>query len=395
MSQKRMITPVQRILELEVIINKQKEAIAQLNDIVEALPGSIYLKNKEGVYLWNNIAARKKMQSVHLSKSIIGKTDYDLFSKQVADSFRINDIEVMETGKEHISEEVTKLVDGTKITHLSVKRPVYTKNKDVKGIIGISIDITDRKRAEEYRIKHEAAEKTIKFTNLLAGSMAHELRTPLQGIGAQIDLVEGILASKNQKQKDKNDNLRLVVKNIKHIIKNAARTINDMLIKIRTFANGKLPKLNFETRFIVSDIEEILNNYPFEKGQRELVVTIYNSDFKYLGEKSLTNHLLSNLLKNALYAIKETEKTDAGIIIETKTNNNFNQLIFRDTAIGIDKNFVSKIFDQFETKKSESGGTGLGLALCKMIVEDYGGNITCNSSIGKYTEFVINIPKVP
>lgn len=68
---------------------------------------------------------------------------------------------------------------------------------------------------------------------------------------------------------------------------------------------------------------------------------------------------------------------------------------YRDTATGIPKDFVDKIFDQFETKKNLHGGTGLGLAFCKMVMETcYKGSITCNSEEGKYTEFVLSFPKL-
>ena len=72
----------------------------------------------------------------------------------------------------------------------------------------------------------------------------------------------------------------------------------------------------------------------------------------------------------------------------------YNYLIVKDTATGIPKDFLPKIFDQFETKKSTSGGTGLGLAFCKMVMESYGGKIECNSELGKYTEFVLSFPKI-
>jgi two-component system aerobic respiration control sensor histidine kinase ArcB len=78
----------------------------RLKSVIEHLPGSIYWKDKEGVYLGRNTFSLEKMQSVELERGstvkgdVIGKTDYDLFSKEVADRYREHDLTVMRTQKE-------------------------------------------------------------------------------------------------------------------------------------------------------------------------------------------------------------------------------------------------------------------------------------------------------
>lgn len=296
-------------------------------------------------------------------------------------------VKVMETGE---SQNIEEEHNGR--WYLSIKKPLFDESDtNIIGVIGISIDITDRKKSEEYRIEKEAAEKVAKFTNLVAGSIAHELRTPLSGINSYMDLIE-MLPDSKQTQAEKDNFLKMAAKAIKSTISSTSHVITDMLLKVRTFATGQVPQTTFEEISITTDIENLLDTFPFEKNTQELVNVVYKTRFKYLGDKVLTNHVLGNLLKNALHAIIEAGKGD--ITIELKTEGDNNILIFRDTASGIPKEFLGKIFDQFETKKTTHGGTGLGLAFCKMVMDYYQGTITCDSKEGEYTEFVLTFPKV-
>ena len=364
-------------------------------DVLSKLPTSVYWKDKKGVYLGANIRAAHEA-GLNSVKELIGKTDYDLFTKQQANQFKKNDLRVITSGEELSVEEISYLPDGEKLIKLSTKKPLVNKKGQIAGVIGISIDITDRKKAEEYRLKNEAAQKVIKFSNLVAGSIAHELKNPLGGIRQQMETWQGMALSVDKiSQKDRDDFVKNVTNRVIKTVDETTYVIGDMLKKVRSFATGTVHHGEFEEAYIAPDIEHLLNTYPFKNDEKELVSVFCNSKFKYLGDKTLTAHVLSNLMKNALHAIKETSKANANITIETKTEGDFNLLIFKDTAIGISKDFVDKIFDQFETKKDIHGGTGLGLAFCKSVMEDtYGGSITCNSKEGKYTEFVLSFPKI-
>ena len=362
-----------------------------ISNIINEVDGSLYWKNIEGVYLGCNAFGARL---VHLKNAheIVGKTDFDIFPKELAETLRKNDLEVMSHKKEVSFEEEIDLEGDKKIVLLSFKRPLYDKYGKIAGVIGNSVDITDRKKAEELRIKHETAEKVIAFAKLMAGSMAHELRTPLGMIASRIDLLKMTF-----KELEPNEEVKKVFLSEYSIIKGAIEqgmhTVKDMLLKLRSFAIGKLPEVDYRELSISADIEKFLSSFPFQKGEKKLIKVIPSEGFFYFGDTTLTSHVIGNLVKNARDAIKENAgKGD--ITIELKKNEKFNQLIVRDTATGIPKEFLTKIFDQFETKKSVSGGTGLGLAFCKMVMESYGGNITCNSELGKYTEFVLSFPKI-
>ena len=387
-------------LELELkklhqLLKEKTERLDYLEKLLDAAPGNVYCKEKgKFIYCNNNLANIFKLQS---HKDVFGKTDYDFMSKELADITMLNDKIIMETGKGTIIEEKGLSVDGEPATYLTNKIPLRNMSNKVVGIVGISIDITDRKKAEELHLKHEAAKKVISFTNRIAGSIAHELRTPLAIINTQADL-QNMMLSSDKPQHEKDDIYKQVIKNTKDTIKSSAYVIDDMLIKIRSFSQGKIES-TFNTISITTDIEEFLSTYPFKENEQKLV-KLKNFDslenrFKYLGDSILTKHMFSNLLKNSLYAIKETEK--GKVTIELKagdTKDKFNYLIFKDTASGIAPECIDKIFNHFESKKGTSGGTGLGLSFCKMVMETYGGDIICRSKLGEYIEFVLSFPKI-
>jgi signal transduction histidine kinase len=165
-----------------------------------------------------------------------------------------------------------------------------------------------------------------------------------------------------------------------------------LLTKLQSIFDNKHTGLEFEPNFIKHAIDSAIKEYPFYKKEKELVVwdEKNNTDFTYLGDALLTKHILFNLIKNALRAIKEAEHGE--IYISLYSDNQFNYLIFKDTASGIPAEDLDSVFQQFNSKSK--GGSGLGLAFCKMTMQSYGGDITCDSKEGGFTVFTLSFPKL-
>ena len=381
--------------------HKREQSITNYyENLIALIPANVYWMNRENVFLGCN-DQQARLAGLKSRYEIVGKTNYDMPWKKQAKALNALNNKVMETGIPHIAEEKAEMIFGKTAKEgvfLSQKMPLFDDDGVVIGLLGVSIDITDRKRAEEYRRKceAEAAKKTVNFSNLVAGSIAHELKNPLAGIRMQMEVLRTLNLEKIQ-PKEASPIIDDVTSAIIKTVDNTNYFINGMLKKVRTFATGEAHHTAFEQLSITADVEDLLATYPFTKNEQDLVKTAFNIRFKYLGDKILTGHVLSNLMKNALHAIAQTDKEDATITIETKEDpsGKFNLLIFRDTATGIPADFVEKIFDQFETKKDVHGGTGLGLAFCKAVMKDnYGGDITCTSKEGEFTEFVLKFPKL-
>ena len=362
-------------------------------NIVDVIPGSLYWKDRNGVYLGCNKVMVKEAK-VQSAKDIVGKTDHDLWLEN-AEKIRANELEVMRTGVDTIKEELVKVgKNGTMYFH-SVKTPLRDNKGNIIGVLGNSFDITDRKRAEEKALRLEK-EKTVIETKKqvisdLAASIAHEVGNLLSGIIINVQLLSYGLKPKvaelAEKDGSKYQNFLDLFNDLETSINSAKFMFESIKMNIRS---GSIDKTQFKSAYIAHDIETVLNScFPNEEKVAEIKWD-KSQDFKYRGIPSYTCNILINLIKNALYFIKEEKRGE--ITITLKKGEKFNELIFEDTARGIPAEVLPKVFTQFSTTRK--GGSGMGLTFCKRIMHEYGGDIVCESEFGSYTRFILNFPVV-
>lgn len=237
-----------------------------------------------------------------------------------------------------------------------------------------------------------------------AGSIAHELRTPLLSIRAGASGIANYLPSLLQTYQLAHQHqlpvpamrsahlnaLQGVVDRIDHEANHANAIIDMLLISVRgpDSAHHVLTHCS-----IVQCIDMALARYPFSEQERALVNWQQDQDFIFKGAELLTVHVLFNLLKNALRHIDQAGKGDIAIQIETTRASN--RLIFRDTGGGIPPEALAHIFMRFYSSSSDKElGTGIGLAFCRDVMDIFGGTIHCNSTHGEYCEFVLTFPTV-
>jgi PAS domain S-box-containing protein len=177
------------IEQQQAIIEEKRAEIFRLKSVIEKLPGSIYWKDRNGVYLGCNEFVLKMAGARH-DKEIIGKTDFNMPWKRYAEELRIIDKKVLKTELPVEIEESPVLADGQQVVVLTNKVPLRDENGDVIGIISISVDITERKQMEaileDTKNKAELANQT-KMAFL--ENMRHDIRTPLTGIIGCADIL--------------------------------------------------------------------------------------------------------------------------------------------------------------------------------------------------------------
>lgn len=229
-------------------------------------------------------------------------------------------------------------------------------------------------------------ESTKEMQNILtlSGSIAHELKNYLMGINICAELSESRLKDITNICSEITESK---LKNIRQRVKAASYLISNLQLQMKSIVTGKLSTEGFERYSMAKNIQEALEQYPFDAGEKELITVVATTDFNYVGNPVLTNHILYNLIKNSIRAIKNADKGKITITLEL--GKKFNTLIFRDTATGIPKDFLPKMFGLFESQMTAQGGTGVGLAFCKLVMQSYGGDISCDSVEGEYTEFVL------
>jgi signal transduction histidine kinase len=137
-------------------------------------------------------------------------------------------------------------------------------------------------------------------------------------------------------------------------------------------------------------ITETIDRYPFSFNQKNLMHWKDQgaNDFQIKGKAILITHILFNLIKNALYYIEKAGKGE--ITISLKPGDKFNTLYVKDTGTGMPPEVVGHVFDRFFSRTPH--GAGIGLTYCKMAMETFNGNITCQSVDGEYTLFTLTFP---
>jgi PAS domain S-box-containing protein len=396
-----------------------KIILPHLNEVLKLLPGSIYLKDAKGTYLGCN-EFQAKMAGFDNPDHIIGKTDYDLPWKNDADAIRATDKRIMNSKvPEEIVEQAT-LHDGTQLIMLSIKAPLYDEGGKVIGIVGTSLDITERKQAEEReRIALEQAaiaetnrrkveEESKRVLMILAGSIAHDLRTPLACLSAINHSLKKCLpilkqyydaAKKSGLDIDEEIDERYL-KRIENIQKEP-EDITRFIIEMHTFIDDNLKAIkhndpnslkqeNLVECKSYKGLDHALDSYPFNPGERELIDFDRNYYFNFLGNPMLFVRIIFNLLNNSLYQIHQNGK--GRIFISSEEQPESNIIRFKDTAGGAPPEIVERIFDGYMTTKEK--GTGVGLAFCKVTMESFGGSIECHSVEGDFIEFILSFPKI-
>ncbi len=367
-----------------------------LENIIANMPGAVYWKNRNGVFLGCNDNLAKLFQ-LNSRRDVIGKRDADFMPPEDVEMMRRNDWQVMDSGKAESMEETAVMADNIKHTYLTNKVPLYDDaHKEVVAVLGISLDITDQKKAEILEKEKAIAEKNAEVMQTLAGSIAHELRTPLSVVSINLDrlqLQRGKLDFKDQEEAAAS--FDKYFHDTKGALKETAQMIDMLLVKIKSVASETVDTSHFTPCSMFASIQDLLERYPFKPSEQNIVIWQPNKeqDFTYQGDIILTRHVLYNLIKNALRALKEGDGGNITIRLN-QHEKQVNQLIFRDTGPGIPAEFLPKIFNKFESSNPITSGSGLGLVFCQIVMQGYGGDITCRSELGKYTEFILHFPKV-
>jgi signal transduction histidine kinase/CheY-like chemotaxis protein len=233
--------------------------------------------------------------------------------------------------------------------------------------------------AEEY------AQRKSKF---LAG-MSHEIRTPLNSV---------IGFSEQLSQ----DDLPTTQKEQVNAIRNSSEMILDLVNEILDFSKYETGKMNFEnTTFMLNQvIDEVFTTMNIHALKKQIgLENISNIDETICceGDRTRLKQVLMNLLGNAIKFTRKGKVTLNALVESGLADDLILKVSVKDTGIGIDKNHLPHIFDEFSQvaeaqKATRHKGTGLGLAICKKIIELQGGSIKVTSAPGQGSVFSFELP---
>ena len=258
---------------------------------------------------------------------------------------------------------------------LSVNIVPLVEDKRVTGTLIYVEDITEKRKGEA-RLRR--AENLASLTTLAAG-VAHEIKNPLGSISIHLQLLQKALAKKIDISDSKTDKYFDV---IKEEVDRLNRIVVDFLFAVRP--------MNLELREgdINKLISQIMDFVRFEMEQSKIMCLLeLDKDLpKILLDERYMKQAILNLVKNAQAAMPE-----GGVFtIATKYIENEIRILICDTGIGIENEYLSKIFEPYFTTRET--GTGLGLTQVYKIIREHNGEITVDSQPQTGTEFRISIP---
>lgn len=378
-------------VELQDKINESENIKNFLNSILEHIySGVIVVDNSGQVTVFNKAAEN----ITHIKKE-------DLLGKNYRSFFQPSNIEksksllyTLATGKEshHRQKEITTSDGESKIVEFSTSI-IRDINGEQLGVAEVFNDISELKKMQE-KIGHI---ETLAALGEMAANVAHEIRNPLGGIGGFAGLLQRKLAKDDDRQKL-----------VKPIITGVNR-LNNIVSDLLTYTRPQKLTLNqINLNEILSEIVDFFR-MSIESDERKNIniKTDFRSPdcFVYL-DSSLFQQVVINFLKNAADAIDK----EGNIIVRTESNIptnmsdvltdeekqelldmfSFVEISIIDDGSGIEPDIAQKLFNPFFTTKED--GNGLGLSICRKIINLHEGDIHVESKVNEGTKFIITIP---
>ncbi|MDA3789365.1 MAG: transporter substrate-binding domain-containing protein [Desulfobacula sp.] len=364
----------------------------RLKTLVKTIPDLFWLKDRDGVYLACNFRFEKFFGAKE--SEIVGKTDYDFVSKELADFFREKDQAAILAGQPSMNEEeVTFADDGHQEFLETIKTPVIDDQGKIIGVLGIARDITERKKAAEIKEAMETRlrqSQKMESIGTLAGGIAHDFNNILAAIYGYSEFALEDIAQPDILRKD-----------LEQIFKGAERAKN-LVQQILTFSRKtEHEKRALQISLVVKEALKLLRaSIPSTIDIRQNI----SSEAIVLTDPTQIHQVVINLCTNAYHAMRDSGGTlgvalkdieisrDSAIPELKPGEGRYLQLEISDTGTGMDEEIKSKIFDPYFTTKGIGEGTGLGLAVAHGIVESHGGCINVYSEPGQGTTFHVYFP---
>ena len=349
-----------------------------LEVIVDNLPIPIFYKDIQGVYLYCNEAFGELLELDR--QKVIGKKDYDLnIAEEKVDIYRQSDDKVIKYKVTTVDETYMERSKDDKFIEVT-KVPLWDYKKEVVGIIGIVIDLTEKKATER-----ELEKLRLDFFS----NLTHEFRTPLNLIFSSVQLIDKSIS------KIKHGDINVLIRYLNIIEQNGMRLLKlvNNLIDSTRIDSGCLD-YNPKNKDIVNFVENICDSVvEFSKLQNLELIFDTDEEEKIISfDSDKMERIMLNLLSNAIKYNKETGKID----VKIKCNDDYIDISVIDTGVGIPNDKIDYVFEKFKqvdnrlTKISE--GSGIGLSIVKSLVELHKGIINVSSKVGVGTEFKVSIP---
>ncbi|MBM3436456.1 MAG: tetratricopeptide repeat protein, partial [Bacteroidetes bacterium] len=355
-----------------------------LQVLMDTIPNPMYYTDRSGVF----IGCNRAFKEIHRlgSEDIIGKTMFHLYPMEFAEKHQKNDLGML--ASQGIRQYETKLAmpDGQIHDIIYYKNTYQNSAGEVAGLVGIMLDITDRKKVED---KIKRSEKQLRNANVAKDKffsiIAHDLKNPFNAILGFSGLLNTDFDKYNDKEK------KTIIANLYNASENTSKLLQNLLEWAKTqTGNIEFRPETLEMKELIEENISILSTVAERKKIR--INSDVSEKIHAFGDRNMVNTILRNLISNAL---KFTH--DGGQVnIHSTLNENGVEFCVSDNGVGIKEDEIPKLFSldnhfQMPGTANESG-SGLGLILCREFVEKNGGRIWVESIQGKGSNFYFTLP---
>jgi PAS domain S-box-containing protein len=343
--------------------------------MVEELPECLNAKDRDGRFIAANDATARLMRASS-AKDLIGKTDFDFYPPAVAEQFRKDELQVMETKANLWLDQQVVFPEGKTLWLSTLKSPLYDQTGKVVGLITRNYDITEKRKLDEMKSQ-------------FVSTINHEIRTPLTSINGALALLAAGAAG------PLTESVRRLVEIGHSNAQELVNLVNDVL-DLEKIVSGTgdfdLSPLLLQTA--LSDAAHGLGGYMPEKGVRLRIKDNHGENVYVMAHPARLQQVLRNLLSNAIkFAPRNSE-----VVMEITAGPSEVRLAILDEGPGVPAEFEPRLFQRFEqadgSYRRGKGGTGLGLNIVKEIMERSGGKVWYERRDARLTAFTVSFPRV-
>ena len=373
--------------DLKMVSENLKIRAEELSTLLSTIPAYVYFKDINLNYIIVN-KSFENLVGIPVEQ-IKGKKTHEILPDYHPGSYIEKELEVINSclAIYNIEEEFKRNEDFFWV-NTSIA-PILNTKSQILGLVGISWDITDRKRNEAELLKaKELAEAGTRAKNEFIASVSHEFRTPMAGILGLSDILKNTPLN--------NEQIELL-----HGIVTSAENLLVLLNDVLDFSAIEAGKIiidskPFELTKILDEIFQVTNLKANEKSLDFIINMEENLPINLIGDPHRLRQIILNLTNNA---VKFTEK--GKVLMNVKTVKKTDHLVtirfeVEDTGLGIPESAFSTLFQVFSRvnvdKTKLIAGNGLGLSICKKLTHLMGGEIGAESTLGKGSLFWFMLP---
>ena len=382
----------------------RKKALDQtkniLDTIIESIPAMIFMKSAKELRFERFNRGGELLLGIS-REDLLGKNDYDLFTKEQADFFTEKDRGVLNSHEVlEILEEPIQTSSGETIYLRTTKVALRDADGTPTHLLGISIDITDRRHAEnqlrqvnsELSVSRAQAEQANRAKSDFLANMSHEIRTPMNGVIGMTDVLRETRLSGNQGE-------------MVDLIQDSALSLLRIIDDILDFSKIEAGQLDIDVHpfNLIDSVDSVcamLNNLAQIKNVALTVFVDPELSGQVMGDSLRLRQVFINLINNAIkFSSTENQLGCVSVrasLLEQSSTQLMVEFLIEDNGIGMDKDTQARLFTAFMQKDSSTsrifGGTGLGLVITHNLVKLMGGEISVQSSLHQGSSFRIQIP---